>query len=71
MGGEGCDCSGELGAWDEGEGGLVLVFSADLEEVEEICACGVDGDCVLVCFGLRSGDIVGELEVGGGVDEGG
>lgn len=42
-GGGGCrnggDCTGEFGAADPGEGWLVLVFSLDLEDVEEICSC--------------------------------
>lgn len=29
-----------------------MVFAADLEEVEEVCCCAVDADCVLVwCWG--------------------
>jgi hypothetical protein len=32
----------EFGAEEEGEGGLVLVFSCHLEEVEEVCGGGVD-----------------------------
>jgi hypothetical protein len=42
------DDAAELGAGDPGEGWLVLVFGADLEEVEEVCGCAVDADCVLV-----------------------
>jgi len=40
--GSGEDSSCEFGAKEEGEGGLVLVFSCHLEEVEEICGGGVD-----------------------------
>jgi hypothetical protein len=43
------DYAAELGAGDPGEGWLVLVFAADLEEVEEVCGCAVDADCILVC----------------------
>lgn len=50
-GGRGDDGAGELGAGDPGEGRLVLVLAADLEEVEEVCGRGVDGDEVFVCFG--------------------
>jgi len=39
-GGEDDAC--EFGAEEEGEGGLVLVFSCHLEEVEEVCGGGVD-----------------------------
>jgi len=42
--GGGEDCAGEFGAGDPGEGWLVLVFAADLEEVEEVGCGGVDGD---------------------------
>ena len=42
------DNAGEFGAGDPGEGGLVLVFAADLEEVEEVGCGGVDGDEVFV-----------------------
>lgn len=45
---EGGDCAGEFGAADPGERGLVLVFALDLEDVEEVCAGGVDLDEVLV-----------------------
>lgn len=45
---EGGDCAGEFGAADPGEGRLVLVFALDLEDVEEVCAGGVDLDEVLV-----------------------
>lgn len=34
----------------------MLVFSADLEEVEEVCGAGFDGDEVLVCCGDGVGD---------------
>ena len=37
---------------------LPLVFASYLEEVEEVCAARVDFDCVLVCVGLRFGDVV-------------
>ena len=50
--GNGCDYAAELGAADPGEGRLVLVFAADLQQVEEVCCCAVDADCVLVgCWG--------------------
>lgn len=42
------DCAGEFGAADPRQGGLVLVFTLDLEDVEEVCACGVDLDEVFV-----------------------
>lgn len=42
--GDGEDGAGEFGAGDPGEGRLVLVFAADLEEVEEVGCGGVDGD---------------------------
>ena len=30
----------------------MLVFAADLQQVEEVCCCAVDADCVLVgCWG--------------------
>lgn len=45
---EGGDCAGEFGATDPGERGLVLVFALDLEDVEEVCAGGVDLDEVFV-----------------------
>ena len=45
---EGGDCAGEFGTADPGEGGLVLVFALDLEDVEEVCAGGVDLDEVFV-----------------------
>ena len=34
----------------------MLVFAADLEEVEEVCCGGVDGDGVLVCGGVGFGE---------------
>ena len=40
----GDDGAGKLGAGDPGQGWLVLVFAADLEEVEEIDAAGADSD---------------------------
>lgn len=43
---EGGDYAGELGAGNPGKGGLVLVFSLDLEEVEEVGCGRVDGDLV-------------------------
>ena len=58
----GGDHAAEFGAGDPGEGRLVLVFAADLEEVEEVCCCAVDADCVLVwCWGW--GGEVGYTEV--------
>jgi hypothetical protein len=45
---DGGDDAAEFGAGDPGEGWLVLVFAADLEEVEEVCGGAVDADCVLV-----------------------
>jgi hypothetical protein len=50
-GGQGGDCAGELGAADPGERRLVLVFSLDLEDVEEVCSCGVDFDEIFVWGG--------------------
>lgn len=38
------DDARELRACDPGEGGLMLVFAADLEEVEEVGCGSVDGD---------------------------
>lgn len=40
----------------------MLVFAADLEEVEEVCAAGVYGDGVLLGSGFGGGDL-GYLEV--------
>lgn len=45
---EGGNCAGEFGTADPGEWGLVLVFALDLEDVEEVCAGGVDLDKVFV-----------------------
>ena len=71
-GGGGGDCdddAGELGTGDPGEGRLVLVFAADLEEVEEVgCGC-VDGDEVFVWRGRGCGE-GGDGEVGGALGEG-
>lgn len=56
---EGCDCAGEFGAADPGKRGLVLVFALDLEDIEEVCASGVDLDKVFVgggCWGWDFGD---------------
>jgi len=40
----------------------VLVFAADLQQVEEVCCCAVDADCVLVgCWGW--GGEVGYAEI--------
>ena len=40
----------------------MLVFAADLQQVEEVCCCAVDADCVLVgCWGW--GGEVGYAEV--------
>ena len=41
------DSAAELGAGDPGERRLVLVFAADLEEVEEVGCGGVDRDEIL------------------------
>lgn len=54
--GAGEDYAGEFCSGCPGEGGLMLVFSADLEEVEEVCGAGFDGDEVLVCCGDGVGD---------------
>lgn len=40
--GGGEDDACEFGAKEEGEGGLILVFSCHLEEVKEVCGSGVD-----------------------------
>lgn len=40
---------------------MVLVFAADLEQVEEVCGAGADANEVLVCRGSWVGD--------GGYDE--
>ena len=61
---DGEDGAGELGAGDPGEGGLVLVFAADLEQVEEVGGGGVDGEEVLCWRGRRGGE-GGDQEVGG------
>lgn len=56
----GSDYAGELGPADERKGGLVLVFAAYLQQVEEVCAAGVDGDGVLVWvwgWGWDGGDV--------------
>jgi hypothetical protein len=53
---DGEDGAGEFGAGDPGEGGLVLVFAADLEEVEEVGCGGVDGYEVLVFGGRGVGE---------------
>ena len=65
-GGAGGHDAGEFGAGDPGEGGLVLVAAADLEEVEEIGARGVDADGVLVGGGGRVGE-GGDGEIEGGL----
>ena len=69
-GGGNCeDDASELGAGDPGEGRLVLVFAADLEEVEEVgCGC-VDGDEVFVWRGRGCGE-GGDGEVGWALGEG-
>lgn len=58
------DDAGEFGAGYPGQGGLVLVLAADLEEVEEIRGAGVDGDEVLGGGGGGGGE-GGDGEVGG------
>jgi hypothetical protein len=66
---DGGDYAAEFGAGDPGEGRLVLVFAADLQQVEEVCCCAVDADCVLVwCWGW--GGEVGYAEVLGALEEG-
>lgn len=52
--------TGELGAGDPGQGRLILVSAADLEEVKEVGRGGVDEEKVLV----RGGDGVGEVGYG-------
>ena len=59
----------EFGAGDPGEGGLVLVFATDLEEVEEVGCGGVDGDEVFVGLWGWAGEggyfeVVGALGIG-------
>lgn len=58
------DSAGEFHAGDPWERRLVLVFTLDLEDVEEVCACGVDFDEVFVCCRGRGGQ-VGYFEVEG------
>lgn len=64
MGGDSGDYPAEFRAGDEGEGRLVLVFAAYLEEVEEVCAAGLDGYGVLVGFWGWGWDC-GDLQAGG------
>lgn len=66
-GGDGEDLAAEFGARDPGEGWLPLVFSADLEEVEEVGCAGFDGYEVLVGVGRGVGD-GGDGEVAGALD---
>ena len=49
-------------ARDPWEGRLVLVFTADLEQVEEVGAACVNGDGVLVGIGFGRG-YFGDFEV--------
>ena len=73
LSGDGEDHTGEFTAGDPGEGGLVLVFAADLEEVEEVGAAGADLDEVFGGVGEGgweggdrqvegAGDVVGYLD---------
>ena len=57
------DDTSKLVAGDEGKGRLVLVFAADLEEVEEVEGRSVDADEVVVWWRSRVWE--------GGSDEGG
>lgn len=67
-GGDGEDLAAEFGAGDPGERWLPLVFSADLEEVEEVGCAGFDGYEVLV--GIRGGvGDGGDGEVAGALEE--
>lgn len=62
VGGDGEDHAGEFGAGDPGQGGLVLVFAPDLEQVEEVGCGGVDGDQVLGGVGSGTGEgVYGEV----------
>lgn len=66
VGWSGQDDACEFAAGDPGEWGLVLVFAADLEEVEEVGRGGVDRDQVLGGGGVRigeagDGELVGPL----------
>jgi hypothetical protein len=56
------DGAGEFGTADPGEWWLVLVFALDLEDVEEVCAGGVDLDEVFV-GGRGGGWDIGDCEV--------
>lgn len=56
------DGAGEFGTADPGEGRLVLVFALDLEDIEEVCAGGVDLDEVFV-GGWGGGWDLGDCEV--------
>ena len=57
------DYTAEFCSTDPWQGWLMLVFSADLEEVEEVCCCGFDCYGVLVCGGSWIGDFCdGEVE---------
>jgi hypothetical protein len=58
------DGTGEFRAGDPWEGRLVLVFALYLEDVEEVCACGVDFDEIFVCC-WGGGGQVGYFEVEG------
>jgi hypothetical protein len=66
--GEGCrdadDYACKLRPGDPGEWWLVLVFSSDLEEIEEIRRCGMDSYYVLILCGLWIGELC-YLEVAG------
>ena len=70
-GGPGENDAGELGAGDPGERGLVLIFAADLEKVEEVGCRGVDGDEVFGGFGGWGCGEGGDGEGGGSLGNGG
>jgi hypothetical protein len=45
----------------------MLIFAADLEQVEEVCGGGVDGDEVFVWFGRWCGEVE-DFEVFGALE---
>ena len=70
---DGLDHAGELGAGDPRELGLVLIFAADLQEVEEVGGGSVYLDEVEGGMGLEIGEgddthVVGPFEVGRDLD---
>lgn len=59
FGGCGCgqDSPGKLGTGDPWQRRLVLVFALDLEQVEKVCAGGVDFDEIVIWRGGEGGEV--------------